>query len=223
MSDTDRNEVRPFNGKTLEGWLPRGGGDHDWSVVGSVALKPDDPKLFAAEPGEGIFYNGPTGRTADLYTEYQHGDCELHVEFVVPQGSNSGVYFMGRYELQILDSWGATELKYGTCGGIYARWIDQTAIGGAAPRINASKPPGEWQTYDVAFRAPRFEAAGRKTANACFVKVVWNGEVVHENVEVEGPTRAAMLTEEAPRGPLLLQGDHGPVAYRNLILRPLDE
>ena len=79
-----------------------------------------------------------------------------------------------------------------------------------------SRPPGEWQTYDVEFRAPRFDENGRKTANATFVSVVWNGELVHENVEVDGPTRASMLNDEAPEGPLMLQGDHGPVAYRNI-------
>jgi len=223
MTSGNENTVRPFNGKNLDGWLPRGGGEHEGAVVGSVALDPENRKKFATEPGEGVFYNGPTGKTADLYTECQHGDCELHIEFVVPEGSNSGVYFMGRYEVQILDSWGATELKYGTCCGIYARWIDEQAVGGAPPRVNASKAPGEWQTYDVIFRAPRFDANGNKTANARFEKVVWNGEVVHENVEVDGHTRAAMLTDEASTGPLLLQGDHGPVAYRNIILRPLSD
>ena len=216
--------LRPFNGQNLEGWLARSeDGQHDWAVVGRVALNPEDPTRFVTEPGEGVFYNGASGRTADLCTEYQHGDCELHVEFVVPRGSNSGVYFMARYEVQILDSWGATEITFQTCGGIYARWINEKHSGGAAPRVNASKPPGEWQVYDVIFRAPRFDAAGNKVANARFERVVWNGEVVHENVEAEGHTRAAMLTEEAPRGPLMLQGDHGPVAYRNLVLRPLEE
>jgi len=223
MASEENQVVHPFNGKDLSNWLPRGGAAHEWSAVGGVSLKPDDPKLFVAKPGEGIFYNGPTGRTADLYTEYEHGDCELHIEFVVPQGSNSGVYFMSRYEIQVLDSWGATELKFGTCGGIYARWINEQAVGGAPPRVNASKPPGEWQVYDVIFRAPRFDGQGNKTANARFEKVVWNGEVVHEHVPVEGHTRAAMLEEETATGPLMLQGDHGPVAYRNIVLRPLGE
>ena len=140
----------------------------------------------------------------------------MHIEFVVPEGSNSGVYFMGRYEIQILDSWGETELKYGTCGGVYARWINEQSVGGYPPRVNMSRPPGEWQSYDVEFRAPRFDENGRKTANAIFVSVVWNGELVHENAEVDGPTRASMLNDEAPKGPLMLQGDHGPVAYRNI-------
>ena len=89
-----------------------------------------------------------------------------------------------------------------------------------APSVNASKPPGEWQSFDIIFRAPRFDASGKKTANAVFVKVLYNGKVIHENVECAGPTRGAKLPSEAPTGPILLQGDHGPVAYRNFKLTP---
>ena len=80
---------------------------------------------------------------------------------------------------------------------------------------------GKWQTFDVIFRAPRFGPDGEKTANARFVKVLHNGVLVHENVEVTGPTRAAAYSDEKPAGPLMLQGDHGPVAYRNVRVRPL--
>ena len=206
-----------FDGKSLAGWRGQSADSkHEWCVAGAVSLKPDNSKLFQIESGEGLLVNGEAGRTANLYTDHQHGDCKMHIEFVVPEGSNSGVYFMGRYEIQILDSWGETELKYGTCGGVYARWINEQSVGGYPPRVNMSRPPGEWQSYDVEFRAPRFDENGRKTANAIFVSVVWNGELVHENVEVDGPTRASMLDDEAPGGPLMLQGDHGPVAYRNI-------
>ena len=75
----------------------------------------------------------------------------------------------------------------------------------------------------MVFRAPRFDAGGKKTANARFVKVVHNGQVIHENVEVTGPTRAAAFNDEKPHGPLMLQGDHGPVAYRNPWIKPLAE
>ena len=186
-----------------------------------MSTHPDDAKRFDIRPGTGVFVTGKEGRTENLRTEATFGDCELHIEFVVPEGSNSGVYLMGRYEVQVLDSWGATELTYQTCGAIYARWIDEKAVGGAAPRINASRPPGEWQTYDVIFRAPRFDGAGEKTGHAIFERVAWNGEVVHENVEVQGPTRAPMSEDECPSGPLMLQGDHGPVAYRDIRLGKL--
>lgn len=221
MSQSEKG-INLFNGKNMDDWLARGGvPEHEWDAAGSVALNSDDTKLLTITAGEGIFYNGTTGRTADIYTEVEHGDCELHVEFMVPQGSNSGVYLMGRYEIQILDSWGETELRYGSCGGVYCRWINNQPVDGVPPRVNASKPPGEWQTYDITFRAPKFDADGNKIANATFVKVVWNGQIVHENVEVVGVTRGAMVEEEAATGPLLLQGDHGPVAFRNVVLKPL--
>ena len=215
------NGTNLFNGKNMNGWLARGGApQHEWDAAGSVALDPDDAKLLATTVGEGIFYNGATGRTIDIYTEAEYGDCELHVEFMVPEGSNSGVYLMGRYEIQILDSWGETELGYGTCGGVYCRWIDNQPVDGVPPRVNASKPPGEWQTYDITFRAPKFDADGNKIANATFVKVVWNGQIIHEDVEMAGCTRGAMIENEVATGPLMLQGDHGPVAFRNVLIIP---
>ena len=217
------NKVNLFDGETLSGWKSRiENKDHDWSIVESVTLDAQDPKAFSVVAGTGVFYNGPSGRTSDLFTDYKHGDCLVHVEFVVPQGSNSGVYLMARYEVQILDSWGATDLRFGTCGGIYARWIGEKHVGGNPPRTNASRPPGQWQEYDITFRAPRFNSSGNKVSNALFEKVVWNGQVVQENVEVDGPTRAAMLEDEAPLGSLMLQGDHGPVAYRNVRLSPAE-
>ena len=214
--------IEVFGGGDLSGWVGLDGAAHDWESVGAVALRVDDRRLFAIQQGMGVLVNGVVGKTADILTEQVFGDCELHLEFVVPERSNSGVYFMGHYEIQILDSWGVTDLKYGSCGGVYCRWIDKKPMGGTPPRMNASRPPGEWQSYDVIFRAPKFDDSGKKIAHARFEKIVWNGEVVHEDVEVEGPTRGPRqeLPEQA-QGPLMLQGDHGPVAYRNLRLKIL--
>jgi hypothetical protein len=210
-----------FNGKDLTGWKFRGGDKaaarSKWTVTGGVQLDPKMPNRFAPPTeGTGVLLNGADGRGVDLLTEATHGDCQLHVEFNVPRGSNSGVYFQGQYEVQILDSFGKknADLKYGDCGGIYNT---------AAPRTNASLAPGQWQSFDVTFRAPRFDAAGKKTANATFVKVIHNGKVIHEDVEVKGPTTAALGGPERPRGPLMLQGDHGPVAFRNLSLKALGQ
>jgi hypothetical protein len=206
-----------FDGKDLKGWKLRPGRDaklSKWTVVSAVRPKEGVPTRLESEPGSGILLNGEDGRGVDLLTETPHGDCELYVEFLVSKGSNSGVYFQGQYEVQILDSFGRKDgdLKYGDCGGIYNT---------APPRTNASKAPGEWQTFEVTFQAPRFDAAGKKTANARFVKVVHNGVTIHENVEVKGPTTAALGGRESPQGPLMLQGDHGPVAFRNLKLKAL--
>jgi hypothetical protein len=170
---------------------------------------------------DAILDNGEKGKTSNLITKDEWGDVEVHVEFRLPPKSNSGVYLMARYEVQILDSFGVKQPKSGDCGGIYQRWANGKGFEGHAPRVNAAKPAGEWQSYDITFRAPRFDKDGKKTANACFVKVVHNGEVIHENVEVTGPTRSSTYNDEKPTGPLMLQGDHGPIAYRNLRIRPL--
>ncbi len=206
-------------GKALEGWqMPKA----DWINVGEVSRDENDERRLAYKPGQGTLVNGAGGRTRNLLTELQHGDIEAHVEFMVPKGSNSGVYFQARYEIQILDSWGVKQPKHGDCGGIYQRWDRGRGFEGHPPRTNAARPPGQWQTFDVVFRAPRFDESGKKTENARFVKVVHNGVVVHENVELTGPTRASTYNDEKPTGPMMFQGDHGPVAYRNIWIRPLD-
>jgi hypothetical protein len=204
----------------LEAWRKPMG---EWMTAKAVSLNPTNAERFAITPGKGIIVNGPKGKSVDLISEQEFGDIQAHVEFCIPKHSNSGVYLMGRYEIQVYDSYGIEKDKYPgiECGGIYPRWINETNIEGHSPRVNVSKAPGEWQTFDITFRAPRFDAAGHKTTNAKVLKVVHNGKVIHENVELNGPTRGAMSDEEKPTGPLRLQGDHGPVAYRNLWIKPL--
>ncbi|HOJ60397.1 MAG TPA: DUF1080 domain-containing protein [bacterium] len=220
-SETDSPAaISLFNGKDLTGWKAMHE-PSEWLAASQVVMSPKNNKIFDIQPGEGILVNGPKGNTSNIYTEYEHGDCQLHIEFMVPKDSNSGVYFQGLYEIQILDSFGKEKLEFGDCGGIYARYKDEKTYEGHPPRVNASKAPGEWQSFDVTFRAPRFDANGQKTENAKFILVKHNGQIVHENVEVTGGTRACMERDEAPRGPLMLQGDHGPVAYRNIQLTPL--
>lgn len=210
-----------FDGKDLTGWHKPTG---EWLVAKAVSLDAGDPAKFAITPGEGIMVNGPKGRSINLISESEFGDAEVHIEFCVAKHSNSGIYLMGRYEIQVYDSHGVEQDKYPgiECGGIYPRWINEQNVEGHSPRINASKPPGEWQTFDIVFRAPRFDASGKKIANAKFVKVAHNGKVIHENVELNGPTRGPLSEVEKATGPLLLQGDHGPVAYRNLRVKPLE-
>jgi len=196
-----------------------------WKIVGDVFTDPANERLLKSKPGTGAILNGPTGRTSHLFSKVEFGDVKAHVEFMVSKGSNSGVYFMGRYEIQVYDSYGVEKDEYPgiECGGIYQRWDesrDPKGYEGYSPRVNASKAPGQWQTFDVIFRAPRFDDAGRKVSNARFEKVVHNGIIVHEDVELTGPTRAGAYNDEKPAGPLMLQGDHGPVAYRNIRIEP---
>lgn len=210
-----------LTGSDLSAWRSSTG---DWTVIQDATLAPGNEKLLAGRPGTGVILNGPTGRTVNLLSRQEFGDVRAHVEFTVSKDSNSGVYFMGRYEIQVYDSWEKPSDYPGIeCGGIYQRWDEsrsEKGFEGHSPRVNASKAPGQWQSFDVIFRAPRFDKTGRKIANARFEKVVHNGVLVHSHIELTGPTRASAYEDEKPLGPLMLQGDHGPVAYRNLWLAP---
>jgi hypothetical protein len=210
-----------LNGKDLTGWAGENGKSHKWFGTKSVSAS---GKTLNAEPGGGpAIVNGPAGKTANLVSDQKHGDVELYVEFMVPQGSNSGVYLQGLYEIQVFDSYGKATPTTSDGGAIYHRWINEKPVGGSAPKTNAQLPPGQWQSYHAWFRAPRFDASGKKTENATFLRVLHNGVQVQENVEVDGGTRAHMNIPEAAMNPLMLQGDHGPVAYRSIYIRPLRE
>jgi hypothetical protein len=197
----------------------------NWETVGAVSLKSDNPKRLAATAGSGVAYNGPGGRAVNLVSRETFGDVEVHLEFNVPKGSNSGIKLEGVYEIQIYDSYGVKKLSGSDCGGVYPRaellpkyhHIDE----GYAPRTNATRPPGEWQTLDIVFHAPRFDVSGKKMANARFDKVELNGQVVQADRDVPTPTGNVWRNQEHLTGPILLQGDHGPVAFRNLRVRPL--
>ena len=134
---------------------------------------------------------------ANLVTEGKFTDYKLHIEFRYPKGSNSGVYQRGRYEVQIEDSL-TTEPQNDLLGGVY---------GFLAPTEVMAKKPGEWQTFDITL-------IGR------VITVVANGKMVICNREIPGPTGGALDSDEGAPGPLLLQGDHGPIEYRNIVLRP---
>jgi hypothetical protein len=212
-----------FNGRDITGWHMKEQKADRWFTAGGVRWNPEATpiRLEPFGPPGGVVVNGATGRSADLISDAKFADAELHVEFLIPRKSNSGVYLHGLYEVQILDSHGATERGVHDCGAIYQRWIDGKGVGGRAPLRNVCDPPGKWQSFDIWFRAPRFARDGRKTENARFLKVLHNGVLIHNQVEVEGPTRASLEIPEAVTNPIMLQGDHGPVAFRNIRIRLL--
>ena len=186
-----------FDGKDLSQWVRCGS---------------NDPASWKVENGYMQVRGG------NIRSKQEFGDHQLHVEFWLPvmsgasgQGrANSGVYVQGSYEIQVLDSYGLKS-GGGDCGAIY---------GVAAPMVNACRPPEHWQSYDIFFRAPRFDSNVAKTANAR-VSVLQNGVWIHVNVEVPGPTLASMPRDVKTPGPLMLQ-DHGnPVRYRNVWIRPV--
>jgi hypothetical protein len=199
----------------LEAWRsPRG----EWQRVGDVDLDPKNARKLVAKEGTGVWLNG--NKSKNLYTKQKFADVEIHLEFNLPKGSNSGVKFHGHYEIQLYDSFGKKELSGEDCGGIYPRaelrprytHIDK----GIPPRVNACKPAGQWQTLDVVFQAPRFDASGKKISNARIAKATLNGQVIHENQELLTPTGDRWKSAEMFEGPLMLQADHGPVAFRNV-------
>jgi hypothetical protein len=170
-----------FNGKDLAGWKLRSTKTPShWKVTDGVLVN-----------------TGEKG--TDLYTEAVFEDFQLHVEFNVPKGSNSGVYLRGLYEVQITDAWGKkpSDIECGALCHVYP------------PRVNACKEPGQWQTFDITL-------VGRQ------LTVVHNGVTVLDKVKVPGKSPACLEgIEEGKPGPIMLQGDHGPVSFRNLWLRPL--
>jgi hypothetical protein len=188
-----------FDGSNLDAWERRDGkGKATWKLIGDGSMEV---------------------RGGDIVTRQKFdGSFRLHVEFRVPympnargQGrGNSGVYLQGRYEVQVLDSYGL-ESKNNDCGAIYEV---------AAPRVNACKAPTVWQSYDITFHAPRCEN-GKKVEPAR-VTVVHNGVLIHDDVKIPVDyTRAGMPGDPCTPGPILLQ-DHGnPVQYRNIWLLPL--
>lgn len=216
--------VALLSGPSLSDWQEDRSG---WSLARDVKLNQENDERLDAVPGDGVLVSD--GDAVNFYTRQEFQDVELKCDFLIPKGSNSGVKLNGLYEIQIRDTHDTKELTGDMCGGVYPRaklgppryeHIDE----GIAPSQNAAKPAGEWQTLQLKFYSPRFDAAGKKTVDARFEHVVLNGKEIHKQVELHHPTGAAWnLMPEVPRGPLMLQGDHGPVAFRDVQVRPLSK
>ena len=161
-------------------------------------------------------------KKGDIATKKEFGDCQLHIEWATPaevegvgQGrGNSGVFLMQRYEVQVLDSYQNKTYYHGQAGAIYKQY---------APLVNASRPPGQWQTYDIVFKAPKFDEQGRVTERAR-VTVLHNGVLIQNNVEIFGSTedkKPALYTAHAAKAALQLQNHGDRVRYRNIWIREL--
>jgi hypothetical protein len=175
-----------FNGKDLSGWKTFGSGPNGWKAVNGILVN-EAPQ----EPGKHKSYQ-------NIRTEREFEDFNIKLEFRVTQGENSGVYLRGIYEVQVEDSYGRKNDPH-NCGALYSRIM---------PSENASKPPGEWQTYDI-------------TLVDRHLTVVLNDKKVIDNKPVLGCTGGALWSDESRPGPIYLQGDHTGVEYRNLVLRPV--
>lgn len=203
----------------------------NWKIAGKVLADPREKNAIETKDGTGIIVNVPTlvasGQAKDLIFNLEHGDAIIEFDFLMAAGSNSGVYLQGRYEIQLLDSWGKKNPSSGDCGGVYERWDESKPAGskgyeGHAPRVNASRAPGLWQKMKITFQAPRFNDAGTKLSNAKIIRIEHNGTTIQDNVELTGPTRAPLSEKEVAKGPLRIQGDHGPVAFRNISIKALE-
>lgn len=211
----------------MSSWKGMNGGSpaSNWKLAGAVSASLSEKNKLQLSPGTGVLVcDAPAGvQGEDILSTWSHGDIDIDVEFMMANGANSGIYLQGRYELQLLDSWGKLNPGYNDCGGIYERWDDakpegQKGYQGHAPRANASKAPGLWQKLHISFQAPRFDPTGNKVSDARILLVRLNDVVLHENVVLTGPTRGSM-GQEVASGPLRIQGDHGSVAFRNLKIR----
>jgi hypothetical protein len=198
-----------FDGRDLSKWAQRGTGADRGTLL--------EPKWPVRD---GYFETG--ARTGSLYSRESFGDIQLHIEWAAPtvvvghsQGrGNSGVIIMGLYEIQVLDSYENRTYADGQAAAIYGQW---------PPLVNAARKPGEWQTYDIVFEAPRFESG--TMVKPAFQTVFWNGVMVHNRKEVMGPmvyrNVASYSTPHAAELPLMLQDHSNPVRYRNIWVRRL--
>jgi len=191
-----------FDGQSGDAWHS-GGGDLRWQIQGGMLI---------TAPG-----------TGDITTRQEFGDVQMHIEWMIPadratsgqSGGNSGVFFLGRYEVQILDSHGNETYPDGMAGALY---------GQHPPLVNPARPKGEWNTFDIIFRAPKFADDGtvQRPASAT---VFFNGVLIHDAQTFDGLTthgRRAQYTPHPVTGPIRLQ-DHGdPIHFRNIWVRRLD-
>ena len=201
-SDPPSDAIVLFNGKDLSQWRGGDGTAAKWNVRDG--------------------YVEVAAGTGDISTVQQFGDVQLHIEWATPavvkgegqERGNSGVFLMGRYEVQVLDSYENKTYYHGQAGAVYKQY---------APLVNASRKPGEWQAYDIVFHAPHFDEQG-KVVDRARVTVLHNGVLIQNNVEIYGLTyhdRPALYIAHSPQESLKLQ-DHGnPVRYRNIWIRRL--
>jgi 3-keto-disaccharide hydrolase len=192
-----------FDGKDISKWVSKkDGSSAKWTVA------------------DGYMEVAP--KTGDIQTKEGFGDCQLHVEFREPSPpkgedqdrGNSGVFLMGEYEIQVLDSYNSKTYADGQAGAVYGQY---------PPLVNAARAPGEWQTYDIIWHGPRFDASGKVTRPA-HVTVIHNGVLVQDNVELTGPTGHHVRPPYKPgpdKLPLALQDHNHPVRYRNIWVRNL--
>lgn len=188
-----------FDGTSVDGWTHTNGGAAQWII---------DQGALVVKPGSGSIVSKAT-----------FNDAQIHLEFATPrevhgkgqERGNSGMYLQGRYEVQILDSYANETYANGQCSAIYGQY---------EPLVNASRGPGQWQTYDVIFRAPKFDDDGNKIAPGT-VTVLHNGVLTQDHVQLKGVTGGNLSAESDQPGPLMLQDHNNTMRFRNVWFRRL--
>lgn len=190
-----------FDGTNTDAWTHEDGTAVGWTV---------EEGILTVQSG-----------TGDIRTKERFGDCQLHLEFRIPEGDpdsgqdlgNSGVFLQERYEVQILGSHTNETYSNGQCGAIYKQYM---------PLVNASRPPGEWQTYDIIYEAPKFNADGYQLRPA-YLTVIHNGVLIHQHRPLLGTTEYIGLPKVEPHGPapIKLQDHDNPTSFRNIWVRKL--
>ncbi|QKZ11306.1 family 16 glycoside hydrolase [Spirosoma sp. KUDC1026] len=205
--------------QTMQGFLATGS---NWQLAGDVYYDVNKAGKPSLGKGTGILVNLPTAKANDpISTSLQHGDLALEIDVMLEKDAKALLLLQGRYGLQLVDSWGTKTPTVSDGGAIEERWNEQGTAGqqgyeGHAPAQNVNRAPGLWQHYSIVFRAPRFDAQGRKTANARFVSVKLNGVTIHENIELTGPTHSAVAQDEKATAPLVIKGQQGSLAVRDI-------
>lgn len=207
-------QLQTINLSTLDAFKEPG---KNWVIAGDITTDFTGKTKTKISSGTGVLMNNFSPKhESHLFTKEEWGDMELEFEFIMFKNSNSGVYLQGRYEVQLYDSWKKLNPAWYDVGAIYSRYDNGYSWEGTAPVMNVGKAPGLWQKLQIRFRAPRFDEKGHKIQNARFESVLLNGVAIVREVEVTGGTRACIFMDEQPLGPLVFQGDHGPVAFRNI-------
>jgi hypothetical protein len=208
------NDLSAFKNPSVN-WTIEGGVTGDFNAS---ALTPTAGKGVLLSTLKGAKYQA----SDELYSVMEHGDIKISMDFMIPKGSNSGFYLQSRYEVQIYDTWLKKPIVDNFCGAVYHRWDESRGKGnegyeGHPPRQNAVKAPGLWNHLEIDFKAPTFDATGKKLTNARFNSVYLNGLLIHENVELLGVTRGSISSQEVAKAPFRIQGDHGQVAFKNMM------
>ena len=216
-ADPPSDAIILFNGKDVSAWQSKKGKPFNWKVEDSAIVV-----VGFAEDAEYSPEEKQKNTVQGIQTRQAFGDCQLHIEWRTPaivkgngQGrGNSGVFFMGRYELQVLASYNNPTYSNGQAGSVYKQHM---------PLVNVSRPPGEWQSYDIIFIAPQFYDDST-LKSAARMTVFQNGVLVQNNVELWGPMQFIGIPKYEKHGakePLLLQDHRNPVSFRNIWIREL--